>query len=485
MSRSDGIVEDFAADGNDRKDVFFYQADDAQYVPRAILVDLEPRVINSIRTSKYKNLYNPENIFVHKEGGGAGNNCAHPHPHPCPHPPPHPLPPPRSPSLPFPSLPCLSLLCTGAHGYSQGEAVAEEILEMIDREVQGSESLEGFTLCHSIAGGTGSGMGSLLLERLAERYPKKLLQTYSVFPNQQETADVVVQPYNSLLTMKRLALHTDAVVVLDNTALNRIAVDRLHLTNPTFSETNAIVSTVMATSTSTLRYPGYMHNDLVGILSSLIPTPRCHFLVTGYTPLTIDAKLSSVRRTSVLDVMRRLLQTKNLMVSANTHKGAYLSILNIIQGDVEPSQVHAAVQRIRERRMAAFIDWGPASIQVALSQKSPYLPSAHRVSGLMMANHTGVAGLFSKVLKQYDRLKQRSAFINVYQKEKMFSDGLEEFDSSREVVQSLVDEYRAAEGSNYLQWGQEQGGGGTGIGSSGIVGASSSSSVGQERKSNG
>ena len=62
-------------DGSDRKDVFFYQADDMQYVPRAILVDLEPRVINSIRTSKYKNLYNPENIFVHKEGGGAGNNC--------------------------------------------------------------------------------------------------------------------------------------------------------------------------------------------------------------------------------------------------------------------------------------------------------------------------------------------------------------------------------------------------------------------------
>ena len=64
-------------DGSDRKDVFFYQADDMQYVPRAILVDLEPRVINSIRTSKYKNLYNPENIFVHREGGGAGNNCMH------------------------------------------------------------------------------------------------------------------------------------------------------------------------------------------------------------------------------------------------------------------------------------------------------------------------------------------------------------------------------------------------------------------------
>ena len=56
-----------------------------------------------------------------------------------------------------------------------------------------SDSLEGFTLCHSIAGGTGSGMGSYLLEAINDRFPKKLVQTYSVFPNQSESSDVVVQ----------------------------------------------------------------------------------------------------------------------------------------------------------------------------------------------------------------------------------------------------------------------------------------------------
>lgn len=67
-------------------------------------------------------------------------------------------------------------------------------------------------LCHSIAGGTGSGMGSYLLEKLNDRYPKKLIQTYSVFPNQNEGSDVVVQPYNSILTLKRLTLNADSVV---------------------------------------------------------------------------------------------------------------------------------------------------------------------------------------------------------------------------------------------------------------------------------
>jgi len=67
-------------------------------------------------------------------------------------------------------------------------------------------------LLHSIAGGTGSGLGSYLLENLNDRYPKKLVQTYSVFPNSEEISDVVVQPYNSLLSLKRLTLNADSVV---------------------------------------------------------------------------------------------------------------------------------------------------------------------------------------------------------------------------------------------------------------------------------
>jgi tubulin gamma len=122
-----------------------------------------------------------------------------------------------------------------------------------------------------------------------------------------------------------------------------------------------------------------MNNDLVGLLASLIPVPQCHFLVAGYTPLTLDGEDSSaggsvVRKTTVLDVMRRLLQPKNLMVSQTARakeydKAKYISILNIIQGDVDPGQLHQSLMRIRERRLASFIEWGPASIQVSRSKR--------------------------------------------------------------------------------------------------------------------
>lgn len=101
-------------------------------------------------------------------------------------------------------------------------------------------------------------------------------------------------------------------------------------------------------------------------------------------------------------------------------KAKYISILNIIQGEVDPTQVHESLQRIRERKLVNFIDWGPASIQVALSRKSPYVQTAHRVSGLMLASHTSIRHLFSKCLSQCEKLRKKQAFHN-YRKFPMFA----------------------------------------------------------------
>ncbi len=241
--------------------------------------------------------------------------------------------------------------------------------------------------------------------------------------------------------------------MLDNGALSRIAADRLHVQEPSFQQTNQLVSTVMSASTTTLRYPGYMHNDLVSIVASLIPTPRCHFLMTSYTPFTGDnvEQAKTVRKTTVLDVMRRLLQPKNRMVSTTPSKtSCYISILNIIQGEADPTEVHKSLLRIRERQLATFIPWGPASIQVALTKKSPYLQNTHRVSGLMLANHTSVATLFKRIVVQYDKMRKRNAYLEGYKKEAPFADGLGEFEEARAVVTDLIQEYEEAETESYL-----------------------------------
>ena len=50
-----------------------------------------------------------------------------------------------------------------------------------------------------------------------------------------------------------------------------------------------------------------------------------------------------------------------------------------------------------------------------------YLESSHKVSGLMMANHTSVSTLFERVISQYEKLRKRNAFLENYRKEAIFS----------------------------------------------------------------
>lgn len=461
----DGSLLPSDTEAHDAKEVFFYESDDGRYTPRALLLDLEPRVINGIQGGEIRRLFNPENVFLSVHGGGAGNNWA--------------------------------------SGYHQGEESSEDILDMLDREAGYADSLEGFQLTHSIAGGTGSGLGSHLLELISDRFPKKLMQTFSVFPNQNEDAsDVVVQPYNSILTLKRLALDADAVVVLDNTALNRIAAKQLSATGaPSVQHINGLVATAMAASSATLRWPGFMHNSLAGILASLAPLPRCHLLQAAYTPLPhpqqcagalgrlppatplrgipqtpaaagnigggVTAEpLPQVRRTTVSDVQRRLLQESNAMVSAHSSAGRrsseaakHIALLHIIQGDVDPGQVHRSLADIRRRGAVRFIEWAPASIQVALARCSPFVTSAHRVGGLSLANNTSSRHLVDRTLRAYDKMMERKVNVHHYTDFPMFGSGkgrhrepaLEEFDDAREVVAALSAEYRAAERADFIQ----------------------------------
>lgn len=91
-----------------------------------------------------------------------------------------------------------------------------------------------------------------------------------------------------------------------------------------------------------------------------------------------------------------------------------------------------------------------------MSRKSPYLPSAHRVSGLMMANHTSISCLFERTCKQYDKLRKREAFLEQFRKEDIFKENFDELDNSREVVQQLIDEYSAATRPDYISWGTQE-----------------------------
>lgn len=91
--------------------------------------------------------------------------------------------------------------------------------------------IAGFQVCHSLGGGTGSGMGTLLISKIREEYPDRMLLTFSVFPS-PKVSDTVVEPYNATLSVHQLVENADECMVLDNEALYDICFRTLKLTTP-------------------------------------------------------------------------------------------------------------------------------------------------------------------------------------------------------------------------------------------------------------
>ena len=101
-------------------------------MPRAVLVDLEPGTMDSVRSGPYGQIFRPDN-FVFGQSG-AGNNWAKGH-------------------------------------YTEGAELVDSVLDVVRKEAEGCDCLQGFQLTHSLGGGTGSGMGTLLISKIREEFP--------------------------------------------------------------------------------------------------------------------------------------------------------------------------------------------------------------------------------------------------------------------------------------------------------------------------
>ncbi|KAI6218850.1 Tubulin gamma-1 chain [Aphelenchoides fujianensis] len=213
LCREHGIGEDGyqtvdEVRGVDNKQVFFDQADNGRYIPRAVLIDLEPR------------------------GGGAGNMWT--------------------------------------EGYTQGSQYGEEIMRIVRAEAEGADNLDGFIVSHSVNGGTGSGLGSRVLELIREEYPKQMVQTYSVFPTS--------------------GAHD---VLSDHATLDHV---------------NQMVATILTATTAPMRFFGATHNRLSDQCAELAPFNHMHFMQPGYTPFVLPFCRKKLLKTSAQDTLSRLLR---------------------------------------------------------------------------------------------------------------------------------------------------------------------------------
>jgi len=377
--------------------VYFSEACGSRYVPRAIMLDLEPSVLDQIYSSSVGSLFKPDAAV--RGTSGAGNNWAKGH-------------------------------------YTEGAELIDQALDVARKEVEDCDCLQGFQFVHSIGGGTGSGMGTLLLSKLREEFPDRIMVSYPVFPS-PKVSDVVVEPYNATLSIHQLIENADEVMVIDNEALHQICNKTLKVQNPTFGDLNNLVSSVMAGVTCCLRFPGQLNSDLRKLGVNLIPFPRLHFFQIGFAPLGSPAS-SAYRKVSVGDLTQQIFQASNMMAAADPRNGRYLTASALFRGQVSTKDVEDEMLKVQNKNSAYFVEWIPNNIKSSVCNIAPKIPQAD-LSATFIGNTTAMQDVFRRISDQFSVMFRRKAFLHWYTGEGM--DEME-FTEAESNENDLIAEYQ-------------------------------------------
>jgi len=364
---------------------------------------LEPTVIDEVRSGDYRQLYHSSNLISGKED--AANNYARGH-------------------------------------YTVGKEILEKALDRIRKLADNCSGLQGFLVFNAVGGGTGSGLGSLLLERLSVDYGKKSKLAFTVYPS-PKVSTAVVEPYNSVLSTHALLEHTDVAVMLDNEAIYDICKNRLGIQRPTYANLNRLIAQVVSTLTASLRFEGALNVDINEFQTNLVPYPRIHFMLSSYAPV-IAADKAGHESLSVAEITSSAFEPANMMAKCNPNVGKYMSCCLMYRGDIVPKDVNAAVGAIKTRKSIQFVDWCPTGFKTGINNQPPTVVPGGDLAPVnravcMISNSTAIAEVFGRIDAKFDLLYSKRAFVHWY-----VGEGLEEgeFSEAREDLAALEQDYR-------------------------------------------
>jgi len=393
----------------ERINVYYTEAQGGKYVPRAILVDLEPGTMDACKASPYGALFRPDN-FVYGQSG-AGNNWAKGH-------------------------------------YTEGAELIDNVLDVVRKEAEACDCLQGFQIAHSLGGGTGSGMGTLLLSKIREEYPDRMMCTFSVVPS-PKVSDTVVEPYNATLSVHQLVENADEVMCIDNEALYDICFRTLKLTTPSYGDLNHLVSQVMGGVTSSLRFPGQLNSDLRKLAVNLIPFPRLHFFLVGFAPLTSRAS-KDYRPVSVPELVSQMFDAKNMMAACDPRHGRYLTASAMFRGKMSTKEVDEQMLNVKNKNSGYFVDWIPHNIKSSVCDIPPV---GVKMAVTFVGNSTAIQELFKRVNEQFTAMFKRKAFLHWYTGEGM--DEME-FTEAESNMHDLISEYQQYQDATIDEPGSEE-----------------------------
>jgi tubulin beta len=371
-------------------------------IPRAVLVDLEPGTMDVIKAGTIGSTFKPDNMCF--GNNGAGNNWAKGH-------------------------------------YTEGAELVEEVSDKIRQEVEQCDSPQGFQLMHSLGGGTGSGMGTLLLLKIRDGYPDRITTTYSIYPS-PKVSDTVVEPYNAVLSSHQLLENSDETFIVDNEALYNINANVLKNQQPTYAELNSLIAQATCGITCSLRFPGALNGDLRKLGVNLVPFPRLHFFLISQAPLTAKDHKGKLKLTTQ-ELTNQAFSPRNFYSNVKPEDGKFLAVSFGYRGGMSTSDVDKEIEKLQQQHTDSFVEWIPNNLKSAIVTVPP---KNAEMSATMIGNTTALKGIFQRLATQFGAMYRRKAFLHWYKGEGMDEMEFQEADKN---VRDLITEYQDKQDAEY------------------------------------
>ena len=350
-------------------------------MPRNIVVDLDP---GGIAAARARGLFKPVNLV----GGAAGTGG------------------------------------NWAQGYyGSGAEMVDGVMEVVRKEAEGTDALQGFQLTHSLGGGTGAGMGTLLISKIREEYPDRIIMTFSVLSSQPPPP----QPYNMTLSVHQLVENTDFTVVLDNNALDS-------LTGTTANgDRNALAARAMAGATVANRFADDygLQTDLRRFATQMVPFPRVQFLAPTCAGAGVPGHAAQLPAPGLTE---QLFSGRNGLLGIDPQHGRYLTATALFQGPVVDADKSVALALASNS--SYLTEWIPCGVHTIVCDAPA---QGQATSATLLANTTAIQESFKRLDRQFNAMWQRRAFLSYYTYYGM--DELE-FDEALANMSDLVSEYQ-------------------------------------------
>lgn len=379
-------------------------------------MDLEPNVIDEVKTGQFKDFFHPEQLIAGKED--AANNYARGH-------------------------------------FTVGRELLEPIMDKLRKMADQCDGLQGFIFNHSLGGGTGSGLGSLLLEQLSADYSKKAKLEFAVYPAPKVSTSVV-EPYNTVLSTHSTLEHSDVTFMVDNDAIYDICRRNLDIARPDFSLLNTLIAQTVSSVTASLRFNGSLNVDLNEFQTNLVPYPRIHFPLVSYAPISSKAK--ALHEANLIpEITNACFEPGNQMVKCDPRAGKYMASCLLYRGDVVNRDVQNAVAQVKAKKSVQLVHWCPTGFKIGICFEPPSVPKTSELAQppravCVLLNTTAISEAWHRIDQKFDLMFSKRAFVHWY-----VGEGMEEseFNEAREDLAALERDYIEVGADNMEEDGEE------------------------------